>query len=51
MYHRDAQQPHAAIREIDKVHARNCPAIFTISDLAPQVRHAVADAGRWATLP
>src|SRR6185369_10863861 len=35
----------------DKVHAPDCPAIFSISDYAPQGRRAVADAGRWAALP
>jgi len=46
-----AQQPHAAIGELDKVHAPHCSAGFSISDYAPKVRRAVADAGRWATLP
>jgi hypothetical protein len=34
----------------DKVHARHCPAGFSISDYAPKVRRAVADAGRSATI-
>jgi len=41
-----AQQPHAAIGEIDKVHAPNRPANISISDYAPQGWRAVADAGR-----
>jgi hypothetical protein len=45
-----AQQPHAAIGELNKVHAPNCLASFSISDSAPKDRRAVADAGRSATL-
>jgi hypothetical protein len=41
-----AQQLHAAIREMNKVHAPHCIAILGISAHAPQVRRAVADAGR-----
>jgi hypothetical protein len=41
-----AQRPHAAIGEWNKVHAPSCPARFSISEYAPQVRRAVADAGR-----
>jgi hypothetical protein len=33
---------------LNKVHAPKCPAGFNISDYAPKVRRAVADAGRWA---
>jgi hypothetical protein len=47
---RAAQQPHAAIGELNKVHAPHCPGNVSISDYAPQVRRAVADTGRWATL-
>jgi hypothetical protein len=43
---RVAQQPHAAIGELNKVHAPDSPASFGISDYAPKVRRAVADAGR-----
>jgi hypothetical protein len=43
-----AQQPHAAIGELNNVHTPNCPASFGISDSAPKVRRAVADAERWA---
>ncbi len=32
----------------DKVHAPDCSARFNISDYAPKVRRAVADAGRYA---
>jgi hypothetical protein len=45
-----AQQPHGAIREINKVHAPNLPTSFSISCHAPQGRRAVADAGSSATL-
>jgi hypothetical protein len=45
-----AQQPHAASREMHKLHAPSCPATFSISAHAPQARRAVADAGRSATL-
>jgi hypothetical protein len=41
-----AQQPHAAIGEIDNVHALYRLAGFSISGYAPKVRRAVADAGR-----
>jgi hypothetical protein len=44
-----AQQPHAAIGELNKVHALDCLAGFGIGDSALKVRPAVADAGRWAT--
>jgi hypothetical protein len=43
---RAAQQPHAAIGEMNKVHARQGIASFSISDYAPQEWRAVADAGR-----
>jgi hypothetical protein len=45
-----AQQPHAAIGELNKVHAPNCLASFSISDSAPKDRRAVADAGRYAAV-
>ena len=41
-----AQQPHAASGEIHKVHAPHRPANIGISDYAPKVRRAVADAER-----
>jgi hypothetical protein len=44
-----AQQPHAAIGELNKVHAPDCPAGFSISDYAPRGRRAVADADRYVT--
>jgi hypothetical protein len=44
-----AQQPHAAIGELNKVHAPHRTASFGISDYTPKVRSAVADARRWAT--
>jgi hypothetical protein len=37
-----AQQPHAAIGEIDKLHAPHCIASISISDSAPKARRAVA---------
>jgi hypothetical protein len=43
-----AQQLHAAIGDMNKVHAPDCLAGFSISDYAPQLRRAAADAGRWA---
>jgi hypothetical protein len=43
----DAEQPHAAIREMNKEHAPNSPAIFNASVRAPTLRRAVADAGRY----
>jgi hypothetical protein len=43
---RVAQQPHAAIREMNKVHAPHRIPSFGISAHAPQVRRAIADAGR-----
>jgi hypothetical protein len=43
-----AQQLHAAIGEMNKLHAPNCLASFSISDYAPHGRRAVADAGRYA---
>jgi hypothetical protein len=46
---RDAEQPHAAIGELNKVHAPDSHAMFRVSDYAPQARRAVADAGRSAT--
>ena len=45
-----AEQPHAAIGELDKVHAPNPHRRLKVSDCAPKVRRAVADAGRWAAL-
>jgi hypothetical protein len=47
---RAAQQPHAGIREIDKVHAPYCPTNMGTSALAPQARRSVVDAVCWATL-
>jgi len=44
-----AQPPHAAIREMNKVHAPDRPAMSSISTHAPQLRRAVADA-RYAAL-
>jgi hypothetical protein len=41
-----AQQPHAAIGEMNKVHEPNGPATFSTSANAPQGLRAVADAGR-----
>jgi hypothetical protein len=48
-YEAVAEQPHAAIGEINKVHARRGLASFSISDFAPLGRRAIADAGRYTS--